>query len=157
MRWKIESQEKKLDELFELVRTVSDEETQSHLSKLLCIRASGLLEVAFKNLILDYLHGTSPKEIQSYVNKGIKNLSNLRHDKLINALSGFSKSWVEQFENEVTDELVSSLNSLISNRNNIAHGENDNITFRSVEKYYEDTKSIIEILKKIIKKSGNRN
>lgn len=156
MRWKIEAQQNKLDRLFELVRSQADEETQSHLTKLLCIRVSGFLEITFKNLLLEYLDGTSPREIQNFVNHSFKNFTNLKNEKFISTLSFFSQEWVEKYRSEINEELASSLNSLISNRNNIAHGENDNITFRSIEKYYSDTKEVIEILKKVVKKNKNR-
>lgn len=152
MRWKLESQQKKLDELFLMVKNIKEEETQSHLAKYLCIRTSGFLEVAFKNLILEYITGTSHIEIQNYVNHLIKNITNLKEEKITKTLSLFSHEWSTRFKALISDQQISSLNSLISNRNNIAHGENDTLTFNSIEKYYEDTKEVVTILKGIIKK-----
>jgi len=157
MIWKIELQQKKLDQLFELTNLIEEDEVKSHLLKLLCIRTSGLLETAFKNLILEYLQGTSPKEIQSFVSSEIKLISNLKSERLITTLNRFSSEWSVELKNMITEEQFSSLNSLISNRNNIAHGENDSITFSPMKKYYVDTISVIVALRQIIKKTGNRH
>lgn len=152
MKFRLDHQEKKLDELFKLVHNVKDDEIQAYLSKLLCIRASGLLESSVKNLISEYVSGSSPKPIESFVSKSIKNLTNLRDEKLITSLRSFSDDWANELVKQITDEQRSALNSVITNRNNIAHGENDNITFTSMQMYYFKVKEVIEILKRIIKK-----
>lgn len=56
------------------------------------------------------------------------------------------------FAKKMDDKLKSSLNSLISNRNNIAHGIPDAITFNIIKEHYEATKNVIRILDNIIKK-----
>ena len=52
----------------------------------------------------------------------------------------------------MNDVLKSSLNTVISNRNNIAHGNQDSISFGNMKKHYETIKEVIKILDEIIKK-----
>lgn len=152
MKWKLEQQERKLDNLFELVKKIEDEEEKAYLSKFLCVRTSGYIESSIRNLINEFTDKSTPKPIQSYVNKETKYITNLRFDKLCVLLSMFDTNWKRKFEKEISDEQKSAINSIVSNRNNIAHGENDTISFLAMKDYYKCSKEVVNILKNIIKK-----
>lgn len=152
MKWKLEQQEKKLDNLFDLVQNVEDEEQKAILSKFLCIRASGYVESSIRNLITEFTDGSAPKQIQSYVGKETKYITNLRYDRLTILLGSFDSSWREDFEKKINDEQKAALNTVVSNRNNIAHGENDAISYNLMAEYYSRIKEVVEILKNIIRK-----
>jgi hypothetical protein len=152
MRWKLEQQEKKIDSLFELVGQVADDETKAVLSKFLCVRTSGFIESSLKNLLNEYIQGTSPKNIQQFVYKKIKTITNLKFEKLSETLALFSEKWKEDFVDMISDEQKASLNSIVSNRNNIAHGEIDSISFEIMKEYYKHARAVVDALKEIIKK-----
>ena len=152
MRWKLDQQEKKLDSLFETVQNVEDEEQRALLSKFLCVRASGFVESSVRNLVSEFTNGTSPAQIQSYVNKEIKYVTNLKFSKLVEVLNDFDPNWAAQFQASVSDEQKAALNAVVSNRNNIAHGENDTISYLQMVAYYQGIKEVVRILKGIIKK-----
>lgn len=153
MIWKLQQQEKKLDALFNLVQKVDDDEEKALLSKFLCVRASGYIESSIRHLIGEFTDGTSPQQIQSYINKKTKYITNLNYEKLLELLDQFDNEWKESFTNQINDEQKAALNTVISNRNNIAHGENDGISYRLMTEYYERIKEVVKILKGIIKKS----
>lgn len=152
MRWRLRFQERKLDDLFISVSKIEDDEIKSYMSKLLCVRTSGFIESSLKNLINEYLCGSVPKPVEFYVNSKMKAVANLRFEKLLDTLNAFNESWKFEFLNKVTDEQKAALNSLISNRNNIAHGENDAISFEVMKRYYLNAKEVVWLLEKIIKK-----
>jgi RiboL-PSP-HEPN len=152
MRWKLDQQEKKIDNLFELVGKVSDDETKAILSKFLCVRTSGFIESSIKNLLNEYVQGSSPKNIQQFVSKKIKTITNLKFDRLAETLGLFSDNWKECFIEQITDEQKAALNSVVSNRNNIAHGETDSISYEIMKDYYLHARSVVDLLKIIIKK-----
>lgn len=152
MKWKLAQEEKKLDSLFEVVQNVEDEEQKALLSKFLCVRASGFVESSIRNLIAEFTDGTSPHQIQSYINKEVRYITNLKYSRLIEVLSNFDKKWADQFESQVNDEQKAALNTVVSNRNNIAHGENDAISYVLMVEYYQRIKEVVHILKAIIKK-----
>jgi len=153
MKWKLQQQEKKLDNLFELVKSVEDDEEKALLSKFLCVRTSGFIESSMKNLVNDFSNGTSPKQIQKYVSNKIKFSTNLYPYRIAEILGTFDNEWRTTFESKITDEQKAALNSIISNRNNIAHGENDAINFTSMESYYKLAKEVVLMLTDIIKKN----
>ncbi|QJD94367.1 hypothetical protein HH214_00010 [Mucilaginibacter robiniae] len=152
MKLRLDQQEKKLDELFNMVQAVSDEEIKAYLSKFLCIRTSGLLENALKGLLLEFVHGSSPQQVENYIGKSIRSLTNLKDEKIEYCLKSFSDEWHAKFCAKISEEQRSALNSVVTNRNNIAHGEVDNLTFKMMEGYYFKVKEVIQLLKIIIKK-----
>lgn len=82
-----------------------------------------------------------------------KTFTNIDYDKIHKLFETFSSDWTSTLEKtKITDDLKSSLNAIISNRSNIAHGNNDSITYRNMKNHYKNMKRIIEILDTIIKK-----
>lgn len=152
MRLRIEAQEKKLDTLLLQINQIQDDEIKAHMSKYFCIRVSGFLENVIKILIANYLEGTSPKAISTYVQNTMKSVTNLSEDKLKKLLKKFDDDWEYNFCQKITEQQIESLNSIISNRNSIAHGQQDNISYKLIGQYYNDVKQVVLILKEIVKK-----
>lgn len=152
MNFRIQAQITSIDSLFTIADKIQDEEIQGHFSKYLCIKTSGLLENYFKSQIGDYVDSSSPKPTASFVKSKFKTFTNINYDKIYKLFETFSNEWSTTFESQMTDDLKSSLNAVISNRNNIAHGNNDSITFRNMKLHYQNLKKILTILDTIIKK-----
>ena len=155
MMLRIESQEKKLDELFAKVKLLDeDDENKSHLAKYLCVQVSGYLENVIKNLIEEYHEKSCKPATARYINSRFKTFTNVNDDKLCDLLSTFDPDWLKKYKEKVSDKHITSLSSVISQRHNIAHGNasGSNISFRTIESYYIDIKDIVKELKSIIKK-----
>jgi len=152
MNYRINAQIRSLDSLFSIAERIDDEEIKGHFSKYLCIKTSGLLENYFKSQIGDYVDASSSKPTANYIKSKFKTFTNIDYDKIHKLFDSFSSDWTNTLEIQITDELKSSLNAIISNRNNIAHGNNDSITFGNMKVHYQNMKKIIEILDTVIKK-----
>ena len=151
MNYKVQSYIQKLDNLFVLAEKIDDDEVKGHFAKYLCVKTSGLLEVFFKAQISDIVDGKTPKVVANYVNYQFKSFSSIDTRKIIKVFSLFSQSWVDEFNTKMNEEHTSALNSIISNRNNIAHGQNDSISLKNAKEYYEKMKEILVILERIMK------
>lgn len=152
MRLQIENQERKLDDLLKNIETVTDDELKAHLSKYFCVRISGYLENVLKILVANYSEGSSPRAVSNYLQNHLKSVTNLSEDKMQKVLNKFSEDWSTNFSERVTEQQIQSLNSIISNRNSIAHGQQDNISYKVIGQYYLDLKEIVKHLRDIIKK-----
>lgn len=152
MRLKLEVQEKKLDDLLKKIESVSDDELKAHLSKYFCIRISGYLENSIKALIMSYSEGSSPQAVANFLQHELKYVTNLSPEKICMLLRKFSDDWEYKFSQRVTEKQCESLNSIISNRNNIAHGQPDSISAKVINQYYLDLKDVVAILKETIKR-----
>ena len=142
-----------LDEDLNLANSQSDDEVKSLLAKIICIRISGLLEVAIKSRISDYSDNKTPKEIKRFLTQKFKDITNLKSSKLCDVLGTFSSDWKSSFEKEISEnqQLKSSLDSLITLRNDIAHGQTCSISLNNVQQYYNDVKIAIDLFDKIIR------
>lgn len=152
MRLRIDAEEKKLDNLLDQIRKVDNDELQAHLSKYFCIKISGYLENVLKSLVEAYSTGTCPKPIKTYIDGSVKSITNLSEDKLCTFLKKFDPDWESRFLSTISERELQSLNSIISNRNNISHGQQDNISYTYVSQYYSDLKGVIKVLRDIVKK-----
>ena len=152
MNLRITNQISSIDSLFRTGDNIKEEEIQAHFAKYLCVRSSGLLENYIKSQIGDYADACSSKSVASYVKNKMKTFTNIDYNKLTSFLDSFNPDWTTVFNNKINDELKSSLNAVISNRNNIAHGNPDSISFGNMKKHYEAIKEVINILDEIIKK-----
>ncbi|KAA6332345.1 hypothetical protein EZS27_019137 [termite gut metagenome] len=152
----LEIQEKNLDKLFDTISKLDEDEIKSHLAKYLCIQASGYLENVIKELVAKYHDGTCTKSTANFVSDKLKNFTNIGEDKLKNLLKSFNSEWETQFTSKVSYKYLSSLSSIISQRNQIAHGyaNRSNISYTSMVQYYNDLKEIVKILKIIIDKKN---
>ena len=66
-----------LESNIKLADNQSDDEVKSLLAKIVCIRISGLLEVALKSRISDYSERKTPKEIKRFLTQKFKDITNL--------------------------------------------------------------------------------
>lgn len=152
MNYRVESYIHKLDNLFALAETINDDEVKGHFAKYLCVKTSGLLEVFFKSKIAELVDKKTPAPVANYVNYQFKIFSSIDTRKIQKTFSLFSQDWVDEFNAKMSEEYTSALNSIISNRNNIAHGQNDSISLRTAKEYYDKMKDIMNILEEIMDK-----
>ena len=153
MNIKVKQSIKEIDNAIQLAESQEDDELKSHLANLVCIRVSGLVENFLKTRISDYSDKKVPKPVSRYLSHKFADITNLKESKLRDTLGLFSTEWQEQFVMFIQDnqQLKASLDSIITNRNNIAHGQHVSLTLKSVKQYYDDIKKVIKELDKIIK------
>lgn len=153
MNIKVQQYIKEIDSAFSLAENQNDDEVKSYFAYLLCIRISGLIENYLKTKVSDYSDKKVPKQITRFLSIKFADITNLKTTKLLEILGQFSLQWKSDFEVIIQNnvQLKSSLDSLINNRHNIAHGQRASLTLRTVRQYYEDVQEIINELDKIIK------
>lgn len=152
---KLEIQEKSLDDLFISVSKLEDDnEIKSHLAKYLCIQASGYLENVIKELLAEFHDKTCKKETESFVNEKLKNFTNIDEKKIESLLVSFNREWYQILQSRITEQQLTSLNNIVSQRNLIAHGKSNlsNISYSYMTQYYNDLKAIVKELRLIIRK-----
>lgn len=144
---------RELDSLKTKTENEEDEEVKSYLVKLLCVRTAGLLEVFLKTRISEYSNGKVPNEINRFLTLKFRDITNLRSSKFEDVLTSFSVSWGDMFRAYLNnhEQEKTSLDSVIAQRHNIAHGQPSNIGSASMVQYYTDVKSIVLFLDTIIR------
>lgn len=116
------------------------------------IKASGSLEVVFKNIIFDFLSFNTIEETSLYLEKMILDSScNPNTGNMSNMLQNISSSKRKIFDKKVKEsEKKDKLNSLVQLRNDFAHGDSINISIDTVITYFDAGKSIVYILDEVV-------
>lgn len=150
MHIEIHRQKSKLDSLFLKISKIEDIEMQAHWAKYLCVLSSGFIENSIKELVIDYSKKCSNPNIQRFVSHNLRGFQNPKVPNILNLMGSLNISWKEQIEHNMETELVDSINSIVSNRNSIAHGENVGITYHSISKYYQNAIKAITFIEALI-------
>lgn len=157
MNQRILAHRQRIDHLFQKISSILNPADQSEWSKYLCVLVSGYIEESLRVLLEEYAYNNSSSNIQNFVAKEIKNITNCSVGKIENILSKFDSTWKDNFTDQIaskskrSDEIKNSINSVVTNRHQIAHGKNISLNYSSVSNYYKNVKVAVEILENIIK------
>ena len=136
-----------IDKVEELNRTSDDLELVSHMTRYLCVLVSGYFEKSIYSLLMNYSKNKSHPNISNYFYNEFKSFTNARTDKIITLLNKFNSDWETVFTGmEDYDEIKASINSLVGQRHLIAHGNDSNIGFVSLKKYYKSINKVITFI-----------
>ena len=112
------------------------------------IRTCGVIEIVFKRLIHNYLSNGVSQDTEQYLAKKIIDSSiNPKTGLIEKTLEEINPSLCAKFKSKTTNSEKSSINSLVSNRNDFAHGRNTSLSIEALHTYYESSKSVIEHLR----------
>jgi len=118
---------------------------------------SGFTEQSLRTLLDEYSKNKSSPAIQRYVSSHTRKITNCKQNKILLILKDFSPEWSEKYDKEVRkielvpNQIKDSIDSVIANRHNIAHGKDVGISLGTMTAYYDTIKKAIEILEKIIR------
>ena len=143
----------RIKSLFEKIRSIEDAKMQAEWSKYLCVLTSGFIEQSICSIFSSYADTRANSHIANYVRNQLNYFQNPDTNKIISLAKKFNKSWSDKiellFENE--DKYKTSINSVVGNKNGIAHGKSVSVTFVRIKEWYEDVYKFIEEMEKIIK------
>ena len=140
----------RLDDVFESSRNITDDEIKSHYSRYLCVLASGYLEESIKIIIKTYISTRTHPNISNYINYSTSRMTNFKTKEIGNFLNSFNSEWKEKFETILTDEEKDSVDSVVANRHQIAHGHNVGVSFVRVNDWYKNIKKAVEKISTIV-------
>ena len=122
-----------------------DIELQSHWAKYLCLVCTGVLENAIEEIFGAYATQQTGPAVARYVRITLAKVQNPNKEKFIQIAQSFKVEWGRELELFISEEgRQEALQSLIGNRNNIAHGENSNITIAQIKEYLAKSVDVLE-------------
>ena len=154
MHHQIERQTERIEKLYEQARNLGasteiDDEIKSHFVKYLCIQTSSYIDGAVKTVLREYTQASAEAYIANFVSSFLKRTPNPSKDYISKLLARFNKEWGVSFRRRTHERIGPSLDSIVNNRNQIAHGKDVDLTLRQLEKYYDDAKEVINIVDNI--------
>lgn len=122
----------------------ADAELLSDFARYLCILVSGFLEQAVVELLMEYARKHSDDRVQLHIEQRLRQLTNLKAQRLIEVLGSFDPDWRHDLESFLVDEYKDALNGIVDLRNTIAHGRYAGVTMARVQDYYARIKAVVE-------------
>jgi hypothetical protein len=138
--------ESKLDNLFQTVEQIDDFEMQAHWAKYLCVLCSGYVEKSVRFLYSDYVYKRSSPQISKFVGKKLGGFQNAKVEKIIDLARTFDDSWASELETQSQGIIKDAVNSIVSNRHTIAHGQDTRITVARVKEWHKESRKLIGII-----------
>jgi len=151
------SHSQRIDSLFGKVGGITDPAAQAEWSKYLCILVSGFIEESLRILLEEYTRTHASPVVQNFVSREIQEITNCKASKIGSILQRFNPTWEREFlsqieaKSRIVDEIKSSLDSVVANRHQIAHGRNIGLRFASVSTYYLNVKKAVEAMEQVIR------
>jgi hypothetical protein len=117
------------------VPTVTDDELRAELTKYLCVLLSGLIEVSARDILSRYASRRSSPQVARYVAAQLEFLQSAKVRNLTEAMAAFDPNAAQLWRRGLTDEQVDSIDSIVSNRHQIAHGRSIGLSFSVLDGY----------------------
>ncbi len=137
----------RLASTFDLVGELqSNAELQAHFARYLCILVSGYVEQSVREVYSGYAADKSSPRVARVVDRFLNGMQNPSAEALLQIAAAFDPTWRSELEAFIEGPRRAALDSIVANRNQIAHGESVGITFIRVRDWYNEIPSIIEFI-----------
>lgn len=126
-----------------------DPELLGHWGRYLCILAAGFLENSVRILYGSHAERQSAPSIAAYVFAQLERIQNPKAGKFIEVAHAFDKKWADDLEvflNADDGRRKNAIDSIMNNRNLIAHGRSSNISVVQVREYFASASEVAEYL-----------
>lgn len=159
MHWTLAARKSRLDHLFALVGRLPIDtaglEVQGHWARYMCVLSAGFVETALEAIFCTFAHGRGTAgEVLNFVQHEMRRKTNLDSRRLVHVVNSYDRAWAARLEELLSGEYSSALNSIISNRNRIAHGDDVNISYSDVKGYYIRVCQLLAELDRVINQHG---
>ena len=134
---------KRVENLLARAGAVSNIEVQADLARLGCVQLSGFLEHVLYDLILAWASRRVEPRVQQYLERQLERFQNPKSEKIAQLLGQFDEQWKREYEELENRDAI---DSVVSLRNSIAHGENTGVGLVAMKDYIARIRPIVDWL-----------
>jgi hypothetical protein len=113
----------------------------------------GYIEDCVRELLRGYAGERAQKTISNYVSAQLKFFHSASTDNIGDLFSRFDKHWLDSFSTFLTEERKAAVNSIVSNRHRIAHGQDVDVTINQLNQWYPKVNEVIDHLRGLCARS----
>ena len=113
-------------------------ELVGHWGRYLCVLTAGFLENALREVYSEFVRNAASPQVASFATKRLEDISNPKARRFIETAHSFDPIWasdLESFLNEDGERRRNAIDSIMSNRHRIAHGEGAQVSVGRVREY----------------------
>ena len=138
--------EARIARLVQAVPEINDDELRAELTKYLCVLASGLLEVSCRDILTRYALRRSAPPIQRFVAARLSDFQSAKVGNIIELLQCFDPGGASRWRASLSDEEADSIDSIVNNRHQIAHGRSIGLSFNVLVRYHEHASRALTLI-----------
>ena len=120
-----------------------------HWGQYLCVLAAGFLENSLTTIYSEYAKGSSSPQVAQFVSKRLTEIYNPNAERFVQTAGDFNEKWkveLSEFLDADPERRKGGINSIISNRNKIAHGESVSVSPGLVKDYLDRSVEVLEFI-----------
>ncbi|MCA9076038.1 MAG: hypothetical protein KDA93_13505 [Planctomycetaceae bacterium] len=137
----------RLDATFDKAKELNgDPELLAHWARYLCVLASGFIEASVRTIVAEYATKRASPEIAHFIGKSLKSFSNAKMSKIYEVASQFGNDFGDKLIQSMDEEYEAAVDSIVSNRHQIAHGRNVGIGLVTIQQYYKSAVKAVEVI-----------
>jgi hypothetical protein len=124
-----------------------DIEMMSHWARYLCVLSAGFLENALGVLYIDVCRREASENVARFAIGTLKKISNPKTRRFLDVAGEFRKEWREQLQMFVDEDgRAEAIDSIMTNRHLIAHGQRSDISLARVKDYLLKSARVVEFI-----------
>lgn len=128
-----------------------DAEIASYLSSFLAVMVCGVYEDCIEHLICQRAAKAQDTEVYQYIKSTIaESFRNPKFVCIVEILTKFSRGYADALKNNIEHKSKVALDSIVDNKNAIAHGRPSNVTISDIKDYHNRCIPIFELLENIL-------
>ena len=144
-----------LDATFKRAKSVGqDPELQADFARYLCVLVSGYIERAVVALVLEHARRKGAPTLQRFVEQQTKTFANPKVSRVQELLGSFDQDWHQDLKESLDDEQRDAVDSIVAQRNTIAHGGSVGLTYSRISDYYQQAQRVIDRVAELCAPSG---
>lgn len=137
----------RIDATFERASQVDDPQTQADLARFLVVLISGFLEKAIGHTFSEHAaRAGGSQRVVRYVQRRLETFQNPNAEKVLQLTADFDADWRTALESYLGDERKDHVDSVVANRNQIAHGASVGVTYRRAADYFKSVNEVVNFI-----------
>ena len=114
---------------------------------------SGIYEDCIEYLFIQRSGKNNDKEIQNLVKTLIDlHFRNPNYENIKKMVKALDSKYGTILRDKIADKNIEGINSIVTNKNNVAHGKVSNATIRDIKNYHKNALKIFKVLEEIFSK-----
>lgn len=124
-----------------------DIEILSHWGKYLCVLSAGIIENGIKEIYGEFVKNAASVPVAKFARQKLSRIRNPKTGTILEVANSFKSTWMVSLNEYVNENgRKEAIDSIMTNRHNIAHGKKSTITVTSVKDYYKKAIQVIEYI-----------
>ena len=126
---------------------MDNDELKSDMARYACILVSGYLEASCRDIFGNFAKNQSSPAVHRFVARQLDQYYNLKADRFIQLANSFDPERGRKIEQDGEfGKLKDAVDSIVANRNNVAHGRDTGISLAVIKDYYERAGRFIRLI-----------